>query len=247
MKHRLIGTGDGRVSVFALGAGAPIILVPSPLILARTYGPLVRRLSETKQVVVIELPGSGASSRVAAPLSPRARADVIARVLDALAIDRAVVIGHSSSGAGVLAFGHRHPDRTRALVLADPTGVSPEATLAGVIAGRFLDSLLEPKLTVVATSHVLVNALRHRGAFFSEVLSAARPQIFELGAPPQVPLLFTWGRRDHALPPDQALAVLRSWPDVELELLAGSHDTLITRPRAFCDAVVRFLAKRAPD
>jgi pimeloyl-ACP methyl ester carboxylesterase len=46
------------------------------------------------------------------------QADEYALLLDALTVDRAIVVGYSAGGASAIAFALRHPDRVRALVLA---------------------------------------------------------------------------------------------------------------------------------
>jgi pimeloyl-ACP methyl ester carboxylesterase len=55
------------------------------------------------------LGGNGSSS---------AQADVAAALLDMLEVERVAVVGISAGGSAVIQFAARHPERTRALVLA---------------------------------------------------------------------------------------------------------------------------------
>ena len=62
-----------------------------------------------------------------ADASPEAQADAHAALLDALAIDRAAVLGASAGAPSASQFALRHPSRCAALVLMAPLAWSPDA------------------------------------------------------------------------------------------------------------------------
>ncbi len=59
--------------------------------------------------------------------SPRAQAEAHAALLDALAIDSALVVGASAGAPSALEFAIRYPRRVRALILPVPRGYVPNA------------------------------------------------------------------------------------------------------------------------
>jgi 2-hydroxy-6-oxonona-2,4-dienedioate hydrolase len=58
--------------------------------------------------------------------SAEAQADAYACLLDALKVERAVVVGASAGGPSAMQFALRHPGRTQALVLLVPAAYAPE-------------------------------------------------------------------------------------------------------------------------
>jgi pimeloyl-ACP methyl ester carboxylesterase len=63
--------------------------------------------------------GMGQSAGCPAAGSPTDHADDVAHVLDAVGVEKAIVVGHAGGGAGAIAFAARYPDRTLALVGVD--------------------------------------------------------------------------------------------------------------------------------
>lgn len=84
------------------------------------------------RAVLVDLPGHGASSALR-DASARAQAAVLARLLDRLGIDRAILAGNSMGGGIALRFARDYPDRVRGLALigsVSPVVVPNELTAA---------------------------------------------------------------------------------------------------------------------
>jgi len=102
------------------------------------------------RVIVIDRPGMGWSSRPEdAAANPRAQAETVAALIDALGLERPLVVGHSLGGAIALCLAMDHPERTRGLALLAPLTQPPsgpiEAFKGLAITGRvklFLTSWL---------------------------------------------------------------------------------------------------------
>jgi pimeloyl-ACP methyl ester carboxylesterase len=104
------------------GAGPPLFLIHGLGGQLRnfTYA-LVGRLSDEFRVIAVDRPGSGYSTRPSgADPRLRAQADVMAKVIGALKLDRPVIVGHSLGGAITLAMGLEHPECTSGLALVAP-------------------------------------------------------------------------------------------------------------------------------
>src|SRR5690606_19125709 len=61
---RRIRAGGAEARYLIAGSGPPVLVVASPLVLARTYARMARLLAASFTVVVIEPPGSGGSQRL---------------------------------------------------------------------------------------------------------------------------------------------------------------------------------------
>lgn len=103
---------------------------------------LGERLAAHHRVVLIDRPGLGWSKRRGRDgSSPQYQAAMLREVLDALGIDRAIIIGHSWGGVVAAGFALDNPDRTAALVLlASPLYplTHPTTTLYALFATPFL-------------------------------------------------------------------------------------------------------------
>ncbi len=111
------------------GEGPPLLMLPSVFLPASCYRPTIEALAGAGfRVLAAEQPGSGGSSPVRRPAPHELTADWAAAFLDALGIDRALVVGHSDSGASCVYLGARHPGRLDGLVLCSAVGADPGVT-----------------------------------------------------------------------------------------------------------------------
>lgn len=111
---------DGlRLHVRSAGHGPPLVLLHGFTGSTETWAPFEAAFGARVTTIAVDLPGHGRSSAPADPARyalPRFASD-LARVLDALAVTRAAVLGYSLGGRAALHFALRHPDRVAALIL----------------------------------------------------------------------------------------------------------------------------------
>lgn len=87
-------------------------------------------LTGTHRVIVIDRPGMGYSDRAPdAPANPRAQAETVVALIEALGLDRPLVVGHSLGGAIALCLAMDHPERTRGLALLAPLTQPPSGPI----------------------------------------------------------------------------------------------------------------------
>jgi pimeloyl-ACP methyl ester carboxylesterase len=83
---------------------------------------LGNRLAATRHVILIDRPGHGFSDRpgAGADASPGRQASLVAEALARLGVERAIIVGHSWSGALAAAYALDYPARVAGLLLLAP-------------------------------------------------------------------------------------------------------------------------------
>jgi pimeloyl-ACP methyl ester carboxylesterase len=191
----------------------------------------------------------------------------LARMLDALGIMRAHVVGLSWGGILVQEFYRLYPDRLRCLVLADTyagwKGSLPEAEwrerlqnclrastgpsdelVASLLPGMFTDGVPDDarlELSVIMSSF-------HPIGFRAMARSSAEMDTRELLPRIAVPTLLLWGDEDHRSPTYIAEQLRTSIPSAELAIIPkAGHVSNMEQPEAFNAQVRRFCLRRDAD
>lgn len=151
--YREVTVDGARARYLCAGSGPPLLLLASPLALARTYQCAIRLLSRSFTVVCVELPGSGGSERLAEPWSVERYAAWVLELVRYLPLAAPIVVGHGGSTAIAAAFAKLAPSEIGGLVVVDEPGTSTQ-------------------LGVRALPHVVWNALLHRSTFADHVRNA---------------------------------------------------------------------------
>ena len=105
----------------------------------RTWGMVANALPDVR-FIAPDLRGRGRSNTLPGPYGMPVHADDLAAVLEALAVPRAVVVGHSMGAFAALVLANRHPQLVDSLVLVDgglpldvPSGLSDEQIIQAVL------------------------------------------------------------------------------------------------------------------
>jgi len=180
----------------------------------------VAALSPEHTVHAIDLPGFGASSKPLASYGFEFFARHVLRLMDALAIDRADLVGNSLGGRVALEVGMRAPSRVRSLSLLAPSlafrsgrgmvplvrllrpelGALPSVMRHGLVSGGFWRMIAHPDRVDPALADIAADEFlrTHRSAAARVAFYAAARQIY-LEAP-HGPGGF-WGRLELLRPP----------------------------------------------
>jgi 3-oxoadipate enol-lactonase len=114
------GPPDAPAVVFVHGLAAS----------SRVWQGQAERLRDAFRVVRYDLRSHGESDASAVPCTRGDLATELVHVLDALAIDRAFVVGHSAGGVIAMHTALEHPDRVRGLVLVGTASECNDKTAA---------------------------------------------------------------------------------------------------------------------
>lgn len=116
------------------GAGNPLVLIHGGFGTISMFAPVLPRLSETRQVIAIELQGHGHTADIERAFSFETFADDVAVLITNLGLANADVLGYSLGGGVAIQTAIRHPNVVRKLIVVSaPTksaGWYPEV-LAG--------------------------------------------------------------------------------------------------------------------
>jgi 4,5:9,10-diseco-3-hydroxy-5,9,17-trioxoandrosta-1(10),2-diene-4-oate hydrolase len=149
-EHRRWMLVDGQpVNVVELGSGAPLVLVHGLSGCWANWLEQLPVLACEHRVVTLDLPGFGHSPMPREQISMAGYARLLDRLLGALAIDAAAVVGNSMGGLIAAELAIAFPQRVERLVLVSAAGIST-AGQPGAL--RALPALRRAERVLLATS-----------------------------------------------------------------------------------------------
>jgi pimeloyl-ACP methyl ester carboxylesterase len=119
---------QGRhLAVRRAGAGPSIVLIHGMAGSLTTWDPVFADLARSCDVIAVDLPGHGTSSRLR-DYSLGSLAASVRDVLDALEVKTATIVGHSLGGGIAMQFMYQFPERCERLLLVSSGGLGREVT-----------------------------------------------------------------------------------------------------------------------
>mgnify|MGYP004453439365 CR=1 FL=1 len=257
LRNQEVSAGDTIVMIHGFGANKD------------NWTRLAGHLTDDFNVYAIDLPGHGDSSK---PLDIGYRledqAGYVARILDALSVDEAHVMGNSMGGAIAALYAANHPDKVKSVVLFSPAGILEyESELVKLVMEgdnplipkqpgdfkRLMDFALEkepfipwPILGVMEeraianreVNEVIFAAIRDAG-FESDFRNA----ITNI----QAPVLVVWGKLDRVIDYRNADVFVEAIPDARKAILDDiGHAPMVEAPEQSAELFREFLAESQP-
>jgi len=225
--------------VLVHGAGENRLVWPAAL----------RRMSGIP-VYAVDLPGHGKSDGQGRR-SVAEYATFVAQMLDALAIDRAVIAGHSMGGGIAQQFGLSYPTRAAALILV-ATGarlrVAPKIlestqsdaqTAAELITQSEWGPDTPEQMKRLGRQQLLTNRL---DVFHGDYAACDKFDVMERLGDIRAPTLVIGGTADQMTPPKYAVYLTEHIPGAQLSLVEGAgHMVMLEREEAVARPVEQFL------
>lgn len=223
-----VTVAGARVHHVRRGTGPPVLFLHglAGFVEDFTHTPIPEALEDSFESIVLDRPGYGHSTRPSPELADvRVQADWLAELVDALGLERPIVVGHSLGGALAMALAVRHPAKLGGLVLLAPY-VYPYTE-----ADDWIHALPRLPMARSAIAHV----------FVAPVARLLEPHLVSASfAPQEIPEDYHQLWLDRVTQPDHfdttveevrridpALATLGdAYPQVEAPtiLIAGTHD-----------------------
>jgi pimeloyl-ACP methyl ester carboxylesterase len=243
-----------RNLVLVHGAGGSHLDWPAPL----------RRLRGAN-VYDLDLPGHGRSEGPGGVLSlPKDRSSIAAyrdfllAFLDALGLEKAIVVGHSMGGGIALDFVLHYPDRLAGLILVGSGArlrVAP-AILTGILSDSEVETAFEATVDLVCDYAFGPSATEQLKRLGRQRLLKTPPQVLhgdysacdafdvmERLGEIRCPTLVIGGTADRLTPPKYVVYLRDHIPDAELVLVDGAgHMVMLEKPEVVAKAISRFIA-----
>lgn len=121
MKGRTITVDGERIHYVDVGQGPPILFIHGLGGQLQHFDhPLFAAMGEGYRLVALDRPGAGYSTRTTGGARIPEQAALIAGFIDALGLERPLVVGHSLGGAIALSLALDHPQKIAGLALISP-------------------------------------------------------------------------------------------------------------------------------
>lgn len=219
------------------------------------------------RVIRLDLPGSGLTGPdPTGDYSDRRSREVLAALMDRLAVRRATFVGNSIGGRIAWSFAAATPERVDKLVLISPDGFASPGTAYGtapkipawiglfryVLPTALVRSSLKPAYgdpsllaeATVARYRDLMLAPGVRGAMIARLEQSTKTDPEPLLRAIQAPTLLLWGDRDALIPVSNAADYARLIPDTTAAILSGlGHVPMEEAPDVSLEPVRRFLER----
>ncbi|MGC8873634.1 MAG: alpha/beta fold hydrolase [Chloroflexia bacterium] len=263
------------------GSGEPAVLLlhgfgASTFSWRKVMGPI----SEERTTVAYDRPGFGLTERPMPgewsgpnPYAPETQPELMIGLMDALGIERAILVGHSAGGTVALLTALDYPERVQALVLVDaavyvggtpvwlrPLWNTPQLRHLGPLLLRSIrrwgsDLLLrawhDPSRISPEQWEGYLKPLQAENwdRALWEVVRASRPPALEPRlSQVRVPVLVITGDDDRIVPAAQSIRLSQELPQAQLVVLPEcGHVPQEECPEAFLEALEPFLATCAPS
>jgi len=132
---RTVAAAGTTLAYARVGDGTPVVLVHGNLASHRYWQELLAAPPAGLELIAPDLPNFGASGSLADPITMPAYGAALAAFLQALALERVTLVGHSLGGAVAQACAGLAPERVARLLLLDSPAPgpfhAPEASLRG--------------------------------------------------------------------------------------------------------------------
>lgn len=226
------------------GRGKKVLLLHGWGLNLHSFDSIIPILSENFQVIALDLPGFGLSSKLKEPLGTLDFAYGIEKFLDKLDIRETMVLGHSFGGAVAIAL-CSFSSRITKLILEDSAGLYPKGLLTQLkillykIWRRVLPfSYLQKNFKNLFGSKDYKEAGRLRQTLIRVVnqnINYLLPRI-------NIPTLIIWGEKDEVTSKREARVLNTGIKNSSILILRGcSHFPHLEKPAEFTQAITDFL------
>jgi pimeloyl-ACP methyl ester carboxylesterase len=271
-----IGIDGVEVHYQSAGEGEPVILLLHGFAASLfSWREVQEPLSQTGRVIAYDRPAFGLTERPMPedwgdvnPYTIESQTQLLIHLMDALEIEKAILVGNSAGGTQALFAYFNHPDRIQALVLVDPaiyTGggapnwskfllKTPQMRRLGPWLVRSISNLGESTIElawhdpalitpeIIAGYKLPLRAVNWDRALWELTLAGRELDLETQLEEVHVPTLVITGDDDRIVPTEESLRLADELPGAELAVLPNcGHLPQEECPEAFLETVLDFL------
>jgi pimeloyl-ACP methyl ester carboxylesterase len=241
-----------RTRYLVRGSGPPVLVLHGWGASIEAVHPIVTGLEPVATVYALDLPGHGQSALPPEPWGVAEYQAFVAAFMDALAIERPAIVGHSNGGRIAIRMAATEPERAARLVLVDSAGIRPKRTLryyrrvsmakVGKYAARYLGKPGE-RLRARIVGRVASSDYAAAGKMRPTLVRLVNSDLREYLPRISVPTLLVWGADDTDTPVADGRLMEQLIPDAGLVVLEGAgHYSYIDQAARFARIVSHFIA-----
>jgi pimeloyl-ACP methyl ester carboxylesterase len=254
--RRSIRAGDAKIEYFIGGKGEPLLYLHG-LASWLAWDTDQIGLALTNMVYAPMLPGWKAGQIPRGVASVRDYARLIAAFMDAVAVKRADIVGHSLGGWIALYLAVEHPERVSRLVLVDSMGLSAAESPAADLASMDEDAIFNATFATKGGTLVVAGDFGGQpenvrsGAAFQQELVGQRNLVALNGGKcsdaelttkiPQIkaPTIVVWGAEDEIVPVAHAERLVELIPQARGFVIEGAGHVPMKEKRQTYLKIVR--------
>ena len=263
-----IEAAGAKLAVMRRGRGFPVVCLHAIGHGARDFEALANAIGNDYEIIAIDWPGQGSSPPDGAPPSAAHYAGLLIPALDALKIDRAILIGNSIGAAASIQASAAYPSRVAALVICDSGGLNKPSKIAQFFIGRMIAffragengkkwfprayrfyyrRMVLPRKAATAQRDRIIAAGEEMAPLLRqawESFAAPEADICHLVPEIKCPVWIAWARSDRVIPWAFCRAAARKFPSRKITLFPGGHSAFLENPERFAKGF-RAFAKKA--
>lgn len=273
---RFVEVNGIKVHYKMYGAGEPVIILMHGFgAYSFSFDPVIRQLSEYGTVIAFDRPAFGFTERPILdawegpnPYTNEFASDLTVGLMDALGVDKAILVGHSAGGAVAILTYYRHPERVSALILEDAAvygggapwyiglflwlpqvqrlgpllvrGIAGDSGISAIYLAWHDDSKITPDTIEGYRRPLMAEGWDY--ALWQFTLASGRSDLKSNLSKISVPVLVITGSEDKIVPPANAARLAEDILGSTLVVIPDcGHIPHEETPQEFLDAVIAFL------
>jgi 4,5:9,10-diseco-3-hydroxy-5,9,17-trioxoandrosta-1(10),2-diene-4-oate hydrolase len=258
-----VDAGGTRLAAMRRGRGKPVVCLHAIAHGARDFEAFAELAGDGFEIIALDWPGHGLSPDDGKPPSVAHYSRLLRCALDALDLERPILLGNSIGGGAALRIAALHPDRVGGLVLCDSAGLMPINVVTRFLIGRFvaffragekgrrwfgpayrfyynrvlpMEAAHEERARIVAAGYEMAPLLRQ--AF--ESFAGAEVDLREDVAHVRCPVFVAWASNDRVLAWSQSRKAAQAFHSGTIELFPGGHAAFLENPQRFVESFRAF-------
>ncbi len=255
-----------RLAAMRRGRGQPIVCLHAIAHGARDFEELAARVGDAFEIIALDWPGHGLSPDDGHAPDAAHYGEVLSAALDALQLEKPVLLGCSIGGAAALRVAAGRPEKVAGLVLCNAGGlqVVTPGTRFGIArmvwffrAGErgkrwfaagyrfYYTQMVLPRAPnthrkrIIEAGYEMAPLLRAAWERFAGDDADTRALVSKVACP----ILFAWARSDRILAWARAKEAAATAKNGTIALMKGGHAAFLEDPNVFADALRGFMRK----